>query len=148
MKRKSKTLFIDDNNCYRMQYRIYKKILVCLESHFISYKGFSYKGISYKSFHIRASLVAQSLKCLPAMWETWVRSLGWEDPLEKEKATHSSILGECLENSMEGGVWQATDHGVAESDTTELLHFHFHVSSVCKCQLYPYVLAVNKWQIK
>ena len=39
-----------------------------------------------------ASLVAQRLKCLPAMWETWVRSLGREDPLEKEMATHSSIL--------------------------------------------------------
>src|SRR5574341_967679 len=37
-------------------------------------------------------LVAQRLKHLPAMWETWVRSLGWEDPLEKEMATHSSIL--------------------------------------------------------
>ena len=43
-------------------------------------------------FGIRASLVAQRLKRLPAMWETWVRSLGWEDPLEKEMATHSSIL--------------------------------------------------------
>ena len=40
----------------------------------------------------RASLVAQRLKHLTAMWETWVRSLGWEDPLEKEMATHSSIL--------------------------------------------------------
>ena len=39
-----------------------------------------------------ASLVAQRLKCLPGMQETWVRSLGWEDPLEKEKATHSSTL--------------------------------------------------------
>ena len=39
-----------------------------------------------------ASLVAQLVKNLPAMWETWVRSLGWEDPLEKEKATRSSIL--------------------------------------------------------
>ena len=38
------------------------------------------------------SLVAQRLKCLPAMQETLVRSLGWEDPLEKEMATHSSIL--------------------------------------------------------
>ena len=42
--------------------------------------------------HRRASLVAQRLKRLPAMQETWVRSLGWEDPLEKEMATHSSIL--------------------------------------------------------
>ena len=40
----------------------------------------------------RASLVAQRLKRLPAMQETWVRSLGREDPLEKEMATHSSIL--------------------------------------------------------
>ena len=39
-----------------------------------------------------ASLVAQLVKNLPAMQETWVRSLGWEDPLEKGKATHSSIL--------------------------------------------------------
>ena len=39
-----------------------------------------------------ASLVAQMVKNPPAMWETWVRSLGWEDPLEKGKATLSSIL--------------------------------------------------------
>ena len=39
-----------------------------------------------------ASLVAQLVKNPPAMWETWVRSMGWEDPLEKGKATHSSIL--------------------------------------------------------
>ena len=42
--------------------------------------------------NLRASLVAQRLKCLPAMRETWVQSLGQEDPLEKEMATHSSIL--------------------------------------------------------
>ena len=39
-----------------------------------------------------ASLVAQTVKNLLAMWATWLRSLGWEDPLEKGKATHSSIL--------------------------------------------------------
>ena len=39
-----------------------------------------------------ASLVAQLVKNLPTMWETWVRSLSWEDPLEKGMATHSSIL--------------------------------------------------------
>ena len=39
-----------------------------------------------------ASLVSQLVKNPPAMWETWVRSLGWEDPLEKGTATHSSIL--------------------------------------------------------
>ena len=42
--------------------------------------------------NIWASLIAQMVKNLPAMQETWVQSLGWEDPLEKGKATHSSIL--------------------------------------------------------
>ena len=42
--------------------------------------------------HVRASLVAQLVKNPPAMRETWVQSLSWENPLEKGKATHSSIL--------------------------------------------------------
>ena len=46
----------------------------------------------YRCIEFRASLVAQRVKCLPAMRETWVRSLGWEDTLEKEMATHSSTL--------------------------------------------------------
>ena len=122
-------------------------------------------------------LVAQLAKNLPAMWGTWVRSPGWEDPLAKGKATHSNILawgipwsvqpmglqrvghdfyfqdfpggsdgkasvynvgdlgsipglgrspGEgngnplqysCLENSMDGGAWWATVHGVTKSQT-------------------------------
>ena len=41
---------------------------------------------------VKASLMAQLVKNPPAMWETWVRSRGWEDPLEKGTATHSSIL--------------------------------------------------------
>ena len=45
-----------------------------------------------KGFSLGASLVAQMVKCLPAMQETWVQSLGQEDLLEKEMATHSSIL--------------------------------------------------------
>ena len=55
-----------------------------------------------------ASLVAQLVKNLPAMWETWVRSLSWEDFLEKGKATHSSVLA-----------WRIpwTVHGVAKSQT-------------------------------
>ena len=43
-------------------------------------------------FTSKASLVAQTVKRLPAMWETWVRFLGQEDPLEKEMAIHSSTL--------------------------------------------------------
>ena len=47
------------------------------------------------------TLVAQTVKRLPAMWETWVRFLGREDPLEKAMATHSSYS--CLEDPMDGG---------------------------------------------
>ena len=51
------------------------------------------EGIGYPLQYSWASLVAQLVKNPPAMWETWLRSLGWgEDPLEKGKATHSSIL--------------------------------------------------------
>ena len=50
------------------------------------------EGIGYLLQYCWASLVAQLVKNPPAMQETWVRSLGWEDPLEKGKATHSSIL--------------------------------------------------------
>ena len=50
------------------------------------------EGIGYQLQYSWASLVAQLVKNLPAKQETWVGSLGWEDPLEKGKATHSSIL--------------------------------------------------------
>ena len=50
------------------------------------------KGIGYRLQYSWASLVAQLVKNLPAMQETCIQSLGWEDPLEKGKATHSSIL--------------------------------------------------------
>ena len=65
-----------------------------------------------------ASLVAQTVKNPPAMQETWVRSLGWEDPLEEGKATHSSIL--AWRTPIDRGAWWATVHGGCEvSDTTE-----------------------------
>ena len=50
------------------------------------------EGIGYPLQYYWASTVAQLVKNPPAMWETWVQSLGWEDPLEKGTATHSSIL--------------------------------------------------------
>ena len=50
------------------------------------------EGIGFPLQNSWISLVAQLVKNPPAMWETWVRSLGWEDPLEKGKVTHSSIL--------------------------------------------------------
>ena len=59
------------------------------------------------------SLIAQLVKNLPTMQETWVQSLGWEYPLEKGKATHSSVLA-----------WRIP-WGRKESDTTERLALHF-----------------------
>ena len=65
-----------------------------------------------------ASLIAQLVKNLPAMQETWVQSLGWKDPLEKGKATHSSILAWRIP-------WTVSIvHGVAKSQT-RLNDFHF-----------------------
>ena len=58
------------------------------------------------------------------MWETWVQSLGWEDPLEKEMATHSSVLAWRIPWTEELGGQQSMGH--KESDTTERFHFHFH----------------------
>ena len=60
-----------------------------------SYLSFEFfkKSLNYRSERIKsAPLVAQMVKNLPAMQETWVWSLGWEDPLEESMATHSSIL--------------------------------------------------------
>ena len=67
----------------------------------------------------------------PAIQETWVRSLGWEDPLEEGTATHSCLECSCLENPMNKGAWWATVDGVAKSwNTTEQLTLpHFHSGS-------------------
>ena len=62
---------------------------------------------------LQVSLVAQMVENLPVMWETWVQSLGWEDPLEEGMATHSSILAWRI--LMDRGAWWATVHGVATS---------------------------------
>ena len=65
----------------------------------------------------RASLIAQSVKNLPVMQETWVRFLGGKDPLEKEMETHSSILGWRIPWTEEPGRLQS--RGSQELDTTE-----------------------------
>ena len=63
----------------------------------------------------RAFLVTQLVKNLPAIHETWVQSQGWEDPLEEDIATHSSIFAWRI--PMGRGTWWATVHGVAKSQT-------------------------------
>ena len=55
------------------------------------------------------------VKNLPAMWETWVRSLGWEDPLDEGTATHSSILTWRI--LMDREDWWTTAHGVSKGQT-------------------------------
>ena len=62
-----------------------------------------------------ASQVVQTVNNLHAMWETWVRSLGWEDLLEEGMAIHSNILAWRIR--MDRGAWQTTAHGVAKSQT-------------------------------
>ena len=77
-----------------------------------------------------ASLVAQTVKNLPTMQETQVRSPTQEDPLDKEMATHSSY---CLENPMDRGAWWATVHGVTKS-WTWLSDFTHSLTHKCKKQ--------------
>ena len=75
--------------------------------------------IGYPLQYSWASLVAQLVKNPPAMQETWVQSLGWEDPLEKGRATHSSILG-----------WRipGTVGSMGIQGQTLLSNFHFHIT--------------------
>ena len=70
-------------------------------------------------------LLAQRVKNLPAMRETWVQPLGWEDALEEGMATHRSILAWRI--PMHRGAWRATVHGVAEPDMTE-----WHSTAQCR----------------
>ena len=88
--------------------------------------------------------MAQRLKCLPGTRETWVRSLGQEDPLKKENG--NPLQYSCLENPMEGGAWWAAVHGVTKSQTrlsdvtsrdngTSSLFSSHHVAQVLELQL-------------
>ena len=80
------------------------------------------EGIGYPLWYTWASLVAQLVKNLPSMRETWVRSLGWEDPLEEGKGYPLQYSG--LENSMDCIVHAVTKSGTQLSD----FHFHFQLS--------------------
>ena len=98
------------------------------------------EGRGYSFQYSWASLVAQLVKNLPAMWETWVRSLVWEDPLEKGTPTHSNILAWRIPGTV-------SSMGVSKSQTG-LSHFHFHqwyqITYVyIKCYLHIYLSPVT-----
>ena len=86
---------------------------------------------------VEDSLVVQMVKSLPAMREIWVQSLGWEDPLEKEMATHSSILAWEITWSEEPGVlqsmgWQSVGHDLVTQPQYQALTLDTTaVSCVC-----------------
>ena len=90
-------------------------------------------------FLYSSSLVAQMVKHLPAMRETRIWSLGWEDLLEKETATHSNTLAWRIPQTEEPDRLQSTDYspqGRRELDTTERLHFLSLSLSVYSCHLF------------
>ena len=98
--------------------------------------------LNWTEYTIRASLVAQTVKNLLAMWETQVWSLGQEDPLEKGMATHSSILasripwtdGPGMLQSMES---QRISHYLATNTFTLTMHCWCYLSAWCGCVHWP-----------
>ena len=91
------------------------------------------EGIGYPIQYSWASLVTQLVKNPPIVQETWIPSLGWEDPLEEAMATHSSILTWRIH--MDREAWQAAVHGVTESDMTERLStFLYKTLAASSCQ--------------
>ena len=89
------------------------------------------EGIGCPLQYSWASLVAQVVKNPPAMWKTWVRSLGWEDPLGKAKATHSSILALRIPWT----VWSMRSQNVGHNWAT----FTFSECTDANCKMYKQV---------
>ena len=73
------------------------------------------EGVGYPLQYSGDSLVAQTVKNSPAIRQTWVRSLGWKDPLQEGMATYSSILAWRI--PMDRGAWRATAHGIEKTQT-------------------------------
>ena len=86
----------------------------------------------------KTSMVAQTIKRLPTMREPWVQSLGQEDLLEKEMATHSSVLAWKIPWTEEPGTLQSMGPKEWE-DTAERLHFHFQNQNHLKCPLHTII---------
>ena len=105
-------------------------------------------GIGYPFQYSWASLVAQTVKNLSALRKTWVRSLGWEDPLLKGTATHSSIP--ACRIPMDRGDWQVTVHGVGKSCTWLKQQHSTHIRKlkICEFVLLWFFKRVIKFWIK
>ena len=90
----------------------------------IKFPSFFFQNVPFYLGFPWPSLVAQLVNNLTEMWETWLRSLGWEDPLKKEMETHSSIPVWRIPRTEEPG--ELSLWGCKELDTTEQLTLSFH----------------------
>ena len=97
--------------------------LPCCRYHSRGYRPRPWKVWIMGLFTSKASLVAQTVKRLPAMWETWVRFLGQEDPLEKEMAIHSSTLAWKIPWAEEPDRLQSTGPQRVGQNWATSLHF-------------------------
>ena len=102
------------------------------------------EGIGYPLQYFWASLVTQMVKHLPTMQETWVRSLGWDDPLEKEMATHSSTLAWKIPWTKEPGRLQSMESQRVQPPNTYVDHMYFLLTSflgiICMLTLCMFLL--------
>ena len=92
--------------------RLFKRKHYCLQPFPYWCHG---EGMGYSLQYSWTSLVSHMVKNLPEMWETWLWSLGWEDPLEESIVTHSSIFPWRI--PMDREAWEAAVHGVTKSQT-------------------------------
>ena len=99
---------------------------------------------NWVALHVRTYLVAQRLKCLPAMQETRVQSLSWEDPLEKEMATHSSIFARRIPWREEPGRLQSTGLQRVGHDWATSVSF-FHVRKEVEVTEWAWLNGVRRW---
>ena len=99
------------------------------------------EGIGHPPQYSWASLVAQMVKNLPAMQETWVGSLGWEDALKEGMETHFSILDWRI--PMDRGAWWATVYGITKSQT-QLSDQHTHTQNILLLNSYCILASVMK----
>ena len=98
------------NFCY-----LFSKVHLPTQNHRKDRMGEGIWLFEVSQYQAASSLMAQLVNNQPTMWETWVQSLGWEDPLKEGMATHSSTLDWRI--PMDRGAWWAAVYGVAKSWT-------------------------------